>query len=180
VQQAHGSLQAEVLSLTQLCNRHVEALAKLESKVERGATSLGGGSGRSKFKLLEVKSLEQDAAFQRQVSSRITGLAGGEVRATWCQTEMFGLGQNFGLLVEEEKPMTDTAGTQTRVVDHADSEAQATPSTIEGHCQTEKPLSTPRGSQTEEQHMLTASAKKSDKYLPFDSKDKKLIHAEHA
>ena len=55
VKHAKDSLHKEVSSLTELCNQHTEYIGRLESKVERGATSLGGGTGRAKLKLLEVK-----------------------------------------------------------------------------------------------------------------------------
>lgn len=90
----------EVISLTKLCNEHAEYIGKLEDKVERGATSLGGGTGRAKLKLLEVKCNHQDAGFQRQVSTYLGNLAEGGIKEIWCQTDFFGLAQNFGLIVE--------------------------------------------------------------------------------
>jgi len=49
--------------LTALANQNAEYIGKLESQVERGATSLGGGTGRAKLKLLEVKTGHQNASF---------------------------------------------------------------------------------------------------------------------
>ena len=90
----------ENASLTSQVNQHCDYIGRLESKIDRGAQSLGGGTGRAKLKLLELQADHQCAMFQREVSSYMMKMSNGEIMHTWSQTEMFGLNENFGLIEE--------------------------------------------------------------------------------
>jgi len=61
---------------------------------------LGGGTGRAKLKLLEAKCHHNDIILQKEMANYLASMTEGGLKEIWCQTEMFGLQEKFGMIIE--------------------------------------------------------------------------------
>ena len=59
---------------------------------------------------------------QKEMGIYLTRLTNGDSKEIWCQTEMFGLNEQFGLIVDHLKPPVDESGTQTKITKFQDNQ----------------------------------------------------------